>query len=624
MKKFVIVFLSFSALTHMLAQTGPAGVGTAANNVLWTKGDVEVYNDAGVTLATNGNNVQRWNDMSGNSDHANQTVLANRPNYVTSVINSLPVIRYTAANNDLLMSTTVGTGNAASVWAVASYATLPSSNPGIFQGAPAGSGSSVGAGDKSIGMWVTNAVGTRVWGRGIQSNNTQQQISQVTTLSMNTFYIINNMYNGVASINQFVNNAAAGNVAYNGTLKSWADVSIGRQGTESWNGDIAEVIAFNIALNSAQRNIVDNYLSAKYDIALSSNDKYAGDISGNGSYDYEVAGVGIETTGSNPSFSASICGGLGISTTGTGFDNTDYILAGHATTTNSQVSTDVGGMTGTNNARWHRIWYVDITNTGTNIQANVEFDMSDGDVGAVTLGVNTDYVLLYRAAQTGNWTELTTATSVVGDRVLFNAFSFVNDGYYTIGTKNSVNSPLPIELLSFDAIKNDNKVDINWKTASETMNDYFTLERSKDGISFETVSIIKGSSNSKNLIEYSETDFNPLDGISYYRLKQTDLNGQYSYSKIVAVNYHFGDIGMDVYPNPSNGDFKINVSNIENQEVLVLVKDITGKECFSKVILTNRNEELIAVDLEGKLVPGTYLVLASSVNKLYSKKIIVK
>lgn len=607
-----------------LSQTGPAGVGTSANNVLWTKADVAVYNDAGVTLASNGNNVQRWNDVSGNADHAEQATLANRPNYITGVVNSLPVIRYTAGNNDLLMSTTVGSGNSASVWAVASYASLPSANPAIVQGAPAGSGTSVAPGDKSIGMWVSNAAGTRVWGRGVQSNNTQQNISQVTTLNANTFYIINNMYDGAASINQFVNSSAAGNVAYNGTLKSWSDFSIGRQGTESWNGDISEIIAYNTALNVAQRIIIDNYLSSKYDITLSTNDKYVGDNAGNGSYDYEVAGVGKEVSGSNPSFSASICGGLGISTTGTGFDNTDYILAGHATITNSQVSTDVGGMTGTSNARWHRIWYVDITNTSTNIETNIEFDMSDGDVGAVSLSTPANYVLLYRAGQTGSWTELTTGSAIVGDRVQFNAFTLVNDGYYTIGTKNSAVSPLPIELISFDAIRNNSKVDITWQTATEKFNDYFTIERSKDGVNFEVVSMIKGSSNSNSLIEYTETDFEPLSGISYYRLKQTDHNGNYTYSRIVSVNYHFDTLDVKVFPNPSNGDFEINLVGLENKEVLIVVKDIAGKEYFSKVVVTQREDELIAVDQAGNLPPGVYLVTASSLNLLFSKRIIVR
>jgi len=616
------IILSVLLLSQTVtAQTGPAGVGTSASNVLWLKSDIGTFSDAGITAAVAAGSVQQWNDQSGNLKHAIQTTANLKPSLQNNIFNSQPALRFDGSN-DCLLASAVTTANLASVFAIVRFSSLPSPNPGIIQASPTGLGFSTNAGDKSIGMWV-NSTNSNIWGRGVQSNNTQCQILQNTALSVNNGYIINNRYDG-ANIRQYVNNGAAGTVAYNGTLKSWTDFGIGRQGTESWAGDISEIITYNVSLNEAQRIIVDNYLSAKYDITLAANDKYAGDNFGNGNYDYEVAGVGKDATGSNPSFSASISGGIGVSTTGIGFDNTDYILAGHATNTNSQVTTDVGGMTGTNNARWHRIWYVDITNTGTNIETNIEFDMSDGDVGVVALSTPTNYVLLYRAAQTGTWTELATANAITGDRVQFNNYSFVNDGYYTIGSKDYLVSPLPIELLSFNAIQNKDVVNIFWETASETNNDYYTVERSKDGIVFEPVSITKGSSKSLQNLEYAETDFNPLSGISYYRLKQTDLNGEFTYSKIVAVNYHFGDIGMDVYPNPNSGDFKISLTGIENKEVLVVVRDISGKECFSKIILTQDKDQIIAVDLSGTLKPGTYIVISSSFNKLYSKKIIVK
>lgn len=623
-KKFAL-FFTMTCCAVVFAQTGPAGVGSSTNNVLWLKADAGVYNNAGTTLAANGDNVQQWNDNSGNADHASQGTAANRPNYVTNSINGNPVIRYTAANNDLLMATTVGTGNAASVWAVASYSSLPSPNPGILVAAPAGSGTSVAPGNKSIGMWVSNAAGTRVWGRGIQSDNTTRDISQVTTLNVNTRYIINNMYNGSSSINQYVNNAAAGNVAYNGTLKSWAEVTIGRQGTETWNGDIAEVIMYNTFLNDAQKNIIDNYLSAKYNLALSSNDKYSGDDPANGDYDRDVAGVGQEATGSNTSFAASTTKGLSI-LVNSGLDNGDYILAGHASLTNSQTSTDVGGMTGTNNARWQRIWYLDITNASTNINTDIEFDMSDGGIVGLTLGVASDYVLLYRAGQTGNWTELAVANSTPGDRVKFNALDLTNDGYYTVGTKNWTVSPLPIELLNFSAITKDKKVEVNWTTASEVNNDFFTIEKTKDGINFETLSIVDGAGNSTTVKEYFETDNDPYEGISYYRLKQTDFNGNYSYSQLVPVNYYFGDDGISIFPNPSNADelLTIDFTGLKDQNVLVVVRDIQGREFYSKVNLISENNQLVALDLEDRLASGVYIVIASSNNKIYSQKLIVK
>jgi len=621
--KAICIF--FLTLFYTLdSQTGPAGVGTSNTNVLWLKAN------AGTSSTVNATAISSWNDQSGNGINVSQATAAQQPSYATNVLNGLPGIQFD--------------NNSGSTVADRMHAT---DNPSLDNT----------SGYSFFNVVKMNNIGTDA--RSVLSKRTSIDTDEAFMLfffSSNYFYVD---IDGIA--NRFNTGTAAYSngtgyildVFFDGSLAAanrstvYEEEILRKTATETstlvpdkasplniacthstdgrpFGGYISEIIIYTVAVVPAQRIIVNNYLSAKYNIALTSNDKYAGDNSGNGNYDYEVAGVGKEATGSNPSFSASTCGGLGISATGTGFDNTDYVLAGHASFTNTQIFTDVGGMTGANNSRWQRIWYFDITNTSTSIQTNIEFDMSDGGVAPVTLGPAADYVLLYRAGTTGNWTELTTGSAVVGDRVQFNGYTLANDGYYTIGSKDYILSPLPIELLDFNAIKNDKRVDINWKTASERQNDYFIVEKSKDGIVFETVSMVKGSSNSTRNLEYLETDFNPFNGISYYRLKQTDLNGKYTYSKIVSVNYHFTDSGMDVFPNPNNGDFNISLLGLENKEVLILIKDVSGKECCSKVILTQSDREIIAIDMAGVLAPGTYLIMASSVNKLYSKKIIVK
>lgn len=184
---------------------------------------------------------------------------------------------------------------------------------------------------------------------------------------------------------------------------------------------------------------------------------------------------------------------------------------------------------------------------------------------------------------------------------------------------------LPIELVSFNAIKNANRVDAYWTTISELNNDYFTLERSKDGLTFETVVTTDGAGSSNYILNYSETDFNPYDGISYYRLKQTDYNGSSSYSQVVAVNYIFTEDNLSVYPNPSDGTtINVALKNLENKEMLVVLRDVVGREYYSKVIISLNENEIIGIDLEQKLASGTYIITASSNNKLYSKKLVIK
>ncbi|MBI4647218.1 MAG: hypothetical protein HY738_11690 [Bacteroidia bacterium] len=96
--------------------------------------------------------------------------------------------------------------------------------------------------------------------------------------------------------------------------------------------------------------------------------------------------------------------------------------------------------------------------------------------------------------------------------------------------------PTPIELLNFNGACYDKKIVLNWSTASETNNDYFFVERSEDELEFSSIGIISGAGNSNNILTYHFVDESPFSGISYYRLKQTDYDGAYSYSGVVAVN----------------------------------------------------------------------------------------
>jgi hypothetical protein len=118
--KLFLSILLLASVTVSFGQTGPGGVGNSSTNVLWLSADSQVFSDAGVTPAANTNNVGQWNDRSGNGRNAAHATVAERPNYQTGVLNGLPVIRFTAANGDRLLSTSVSSGNAASVWAVAS------------------------------------------------------------------------------------------------------------------------------------------------------------------------------------------------------------------------------------------------------------------------------------------------------------------------------------------------------------------------------------------------------------------------------------------------------------------------------------------------------------------------
>ena len=95
---------------------------------------------------------------------------------------------------------------------------------------------------------------------------------------------------------------------------------------------------------------------------------------------------------------------------------------------------------------------------------------------------------------------------------------------------------LKIELVSFKALAKDNVVQLLWQTASEVENDFFTIERSKDGFDFRSIGTIDGAGNSSHTIDYELRDKDYEKAINYYRLKLTDFNGEETYSKIVSVD----------------------------------------------------------------------------------------
>ncbi|MBI9065964.1 MAG: fibronectin type III domain-containing protein [Salinivirgaceae bacterium] len=108
-------------------------------------------------------------------------------------------------------------------------------------------------------------------------------------------------------------------------------------------------------------------------------------------------------------------------------------------------------------------------------------------------------------------------------------------GFSDFGLEEGL-TPLPIELASFDALPKLSSVEILWTTLSEENNDYFTLEKSKDATNWIAFAKVNGAHFSNELIAYKYVDNKPFAGVSYYRLKQTDFDGKYSYSPIKAVN----------------------------------------------------------------------------------------
>lgn len=175
---------------------------------------------------------------------------------------------------------------------------------------------------------------------------------------------------------------------------------------------------------------------------------------------------------------------------------------------------------------------------------------------------------------------------------------------------------LPITLIDFNATLNDDAVELTWETSSEINNEYFTIERSANANDWEEIHRQSGAGNSSDIRYYQAIDYHPLKGTSYYRLKQTDFDGESTYSHIVPVNY--SNSYFSIYPNPADGYVTIQLDDIPNN-VVVQVKDVLGKTLLEQK--ANSTSTLIDVS---SLPKGIYYVELVNDSYKYAKKLVVQ
>ncbi|MBI4946168.1 MAG: T9SS type A sorting domain-containing protein [Bacteroidetes bacterium] len=200
---------------------------------------------------------------------------------------------------------------------------------------------------------------------------------------------------------------------------------------------------------------------------------------------------------------------------------------------------------------------------------------------------------------------------IVGSTSLPFTMGAGQENAYIARWSSCVAVPLGVEWMSFTASCNEGKAKLNWSTASETNNDYFAIERSADGVNYETIGTVKGAGNSSMTTDYTFTDADPVDGISYYRIRQTDYNGNSTVSKIVSYNKNV--CGVSVYPNPF--DKTLYVSSPTTVNALFRIVNVLGQEVYSQHIFLPGDGTSLAIDLP-LLASGMYIVRISDTDNL--------
>ncbi len=434
----LIFFLGFT--TVITAQTGPAGVGNTGGtggqpkNVLWL--------DASSLSFADGADLNIWTDLSGNNNNLSQPTAGFTPVFqndasnlnghpraefskvnnriVINPFNDMPIsgitsfiIYKTTDSGDGLLSYATGSGTASNEFLLYNNSNLTT----YFQANSDNSGVVLNSGNWQFVSheWQSSNGDLKIYADGDQVRSTVFQ-SGHSILS-------------------------GGSLAIGGEQD---DVDGGYTSGQAFQGEIAEVIMYNSFLNSAQRLIVENYLSEKYNIGFTTagNDKFGNDANFNSDYVHNIAGIGKEADGSQTQTSS---GGLYLYEWNSTLANGEYVMTAHNNTANNSTTTYTGAdLPAGTEASWARQWYLEKTATdGIDVKLIFDFKeaLTDGQYPANV----SNYVLLYRSAATGSYSVVTVAGqgTLDADQVYFNvADADLQNGYYTIGTTDETGSPV--------------------------------------------------------------------------------------------------------------------------------------------------------------------------------------
>jgi|GEM_PF-2044900 hypothetical protein len=185
--------------------------------------------------------------------------------------------------------------------------------------------------------------------------------------------------------------------------------------------------------------------------------------------------------------------------------------------------------------------------------------------------------------------------------------------------------PLPISLSSFQVEyqQSSGSVIVYWSTSSQTNNKLFTVEKSLDGDNWQEVSTIPGAGTTSELLYYNIADEKPWPGLSYYRLKQTDFDGNSTYSEVATVNIPT-DYTATIYPNPVVGQtLNLHYTSASPEPISVNVTDIAGHSVASFALNTIKpGTNNLNLELPTSMASGMYFVKVSNSQKTFLLKFV--
>lgn len=202
---------------------------------------------------------------------------------------------------------------------------------------------------------------------------------------------------------------------------------------------------------------------------------------------------------------------------------------------------------------------------------------------------------------------------------------FVGKGNGKINFYENTAPVLPVELTYFKGQTTAEGNLLTWQTASEKNNKGFEVQHSVNGEEWETIDFVQGNGTTLETQNYTFTDYQPLNGRNYYRLKQMDFDGAFEYSDVISIENNSTTVEIgDFYPNPSSsGLVNLDFTTSDDNEITLSVFDITGKLMINQVQQVTQGNNQLNFDFS-TLNKGIYLVKIGNENKAIMRKLIIE
>lgn len=605
---------SSSGCSSLATSSTPVFVSnTIAGNIVAANNTICPGSQASFTLFGNSGSVINWQVSTTSNFASGNTTIANTSTSMNYTLASTGTYYFRAQvqNNGCTAvytpgySITVTSGTAPVGGTVTSEEYCGGSNAGTL---------TLSGHTGSISKWQYSIDGGIVW-TDISNTTTSQSFSGITSNRLYRALVTNGSCGSAYSSNGSI-------TVYGSTVTKWLGTTSTDWGTASnWCGGIADNGMDVVVTSSAPNNLVldQNRLVGSFDfngsnkiIILGNNTLTANGFTGTSSLNYvQTNGTGkLKMNVANNStvlfpVSNSSYNPVSITNNSGNSDNFSVRVL-------DEVYTN--GLTGSvmTTSRIKRTWDISKTYANGGSGINFTFNWNPAEVYNVSTPMLNHYNGTDWDAQTGASSSTANSMTFIGYIGTFSPFAISNSG-----------QPLPVTLTQFSATCETENTTIEWQTASEQNSDVFVIERSENGKDWTTVDEVAAAGNSNTTINYIYKDYSRTRGLNYYQLQQIDVDGKMTTYGPISATCDIEIVEIAVYPNPTDGEFAIEISAPQTEMYLVIFETADGNRISEMEYQIKEGMNMIPMHAKD-LDAGVYFIRVVNGTDSYLKKVVIK